>query len=192
MDKFDLEKFCSNVQTHKVTFAYLVPPVVLALSKSPVVDKYDLSSLRMSNSGAAPLTHEIVEELWKKRKLKVKQGYGLSETSPTTHTQEWHDWDKKIGSVGKLMPNQVAKYMSPEEKEVPVGDTGELWVKGPNVFKGYWKNEEATRNALTDDGFFRTGDVGHQDSEGHFYITDRVKELIKYKGAGLDASPWPC
>ncbi|KKY19534.1 putative 4-coumarate- ligase [Diplodia seriata] len=182
MDKFDLEKFCGHVQTHKVTFAYLVPPVVLALSKSPVVDKYDLSSLRMSNSGAAPLTREIVEELWKKRKLKVKQGYGLSETSPTTHTQEWRDWDAKIGSVGKLMPNQVAKYMDPEEKEVPVGGTGELWIKGPNVFKGYWRNEEATRNALTQDGFFKTGDVGHQDSEGHFYITDRVKELIKYKG----------
>lgn len=182
MDKFDLEKFCSHVQEHRITFAYLVPPVVLMLSKSPVVDKYDLSSLRMTNSGAAPLTHEIVEELWKKRRLAVKQGYGLSETSPTTHTQEWADWDKKIGSVGKLMPNQVAKYMSPEEQEVPVGETGELWIKGPNVFKGYWKNDEATRNALTEDGFFKTGDVGHQDAEGHFYITDRVKELIKYKG----------
>lgn len=182
MEKFDLEKLCQNIQDHKVTFAYLVPPVVLMLSKSPIVDKYDLSSLRMTNSGAAPLTHEIVEDLWKKRKLPVKQGYGLSETSPTTHTQEWKDWDKKIGSVGKLMPNQVAKYMSPEEKEVPVGETGELWIKGPNVFKGYWKNEESTKNALTVDGFFKTGDVGHQDSEGHFYITDRVKELIKYKG----------
>ncbi|EKG14902.1 AMP-dependent synthetase/ligase [Macrophomina phaseolina MS6] len=182
MDKFDLEKFCQNVQDHKVTFAYLVPPVVLMLSKSPLVDKYDLSSIRMTNSGAAPLTREIVEELWKKRRFPVKQGYGLSETSPTTHTQEWADWDRKIGSVGKLMPNQVAKYMSPEEKEVPVGETGELWIKGPNVFKGYWKNEEATKNALTEDGFFKTGDVGHQDDEGHFYITDRVKELIKYKG----------
>ncbi|KAL1621047.1 hypothetical protein SLS56_009352 [Neofusicoccum ribis] len=182
MEKFDLEKLCQNIQDHKVTFAYLVPPVVLMLSKSPIVDKYDLSSLRMTNSGAAPLTHEIVEDLWKKRKLPVKQGYGLSETSPTTHTQEWKDWDKKIGSVGKLMPNQVAKYMSPEEKEVPVGETGELWIKGPNVFMGYWKNEESTKNALTEDGFFKTGDVGHQDSEGHFYITDRVKELIKYKG----------
>ncbi|KAF4310233.1 AMP-dependent synthetase/ligase [Botryosphaeria dothidea] len=182
MDKFDLEKFCSHVQEHRITFAYLVPPVVLMLSKSPVVDKYDLSSLRMTNSGAAPLTYEIVEELWKKRRLAVKQGYGLSETSPTTHTQEWADWDRKIGSVGKLMPNQVAKYMSPEEQEVPVDETGELWIKGPNVFKGYWKNDEATRNALTEDGFFKTGDVGHQDAEGHFYITDRVKELIKYKG----------
>ncbi|KAK7538028.1 hypothetical protein IWX49DRAFT_346406 [Phyllosticta citricarpa] len=182
MDKFELEKFCRIVQDYRITFAYLVPPVVLMLTKNPLVDKYDLSSLRMTNSGAAPLTQELVNDLYAKRKIPVKQGYGLSETSPTTHAQEWTDWNKKIGAVGKLLPNQTGKYMSPEEKEVPVGQTGELWIKGPNVFKGYWKNPEATKNALTEDGFFRTGDVGHQDEEGHFYITDRVKELIKFKG----------
>lgn len=72
--------------------------------------------------------------------------------------------------------------MSPEETEVPVGSTGELWIKGPNVFKGYHNNPQATKNAITEDGYFKTGDVGYQDSEGNFYITDRVKELIKYKG----------
>lgn len=72
--------------------------------------------------------------------------------------------------------------MSPEDKEVPAGETGELWIKGPNIFKGYHKNLEGTKNALTDDGYFKTGDVGFQDKEGNFYITDRVKELIKYKG----------
>ena len=72
--------------------------------------------------------------------------------------------------------------MSPEGKEVPAGQTGELWLKGPNVFMGYLNNEEGTKNALTEDGYFKTGDVGHQDEEGNFYITDRVKELIKYKG----------
>ena len=72
--------------------------------------------------------------------------------------------------------------MSPEEKELPVGETGELWIKGPNVFKGYLNNPEGTKNALTPDGYFKTGDVGHQDKDGNFYITDRVKELIKYKG----------
>ena len=72
--------------------------------------------------------------------------------------------------------------MSPEEKEIPIGDTGELWIKGPNIFKGYHNNPEGTKNALTDDGYFKTGDVGYQDEEGNFYITDRVKELIKYKG----------
>ena len=72
--------------------------------------------------------------------------------------------------------------MSPDAQELPIGETGELWLKGPNIFKGYLNNPEGTENALTDDGYFKTGDVGHQDKDGNFYITDRVKELIKYKG----------
>lgn len=156
--------------------------MILQLGKSPVVDKYDLSSLRMLNSGAAPLTRELVDTVYSRLKVPIKQGYGLSETSPTTHTQPWEDWEKSIGSVGTLLPNQTTKYMSPEEKEVPVGETGELWIKGPNIFLGYLNNEEGTKNALTEDGYFKTGDVGHQDKNGNFFITDRVKELIKYKG----------
>ncbi|KAL8749492.1 MAG: hypothetical protein Q9199_007648 [Rusavskia elegans] len=182
MVKFEIEKFCANVQHHKITFAYIVPPVVLLLSKHPIVDKYDLSSLRMMNCGAAPLTHELVEAVYKRVKVPVKQGYGLSETSPTTHSQAFEDWDKAIGSVGRLLPNQIAKYMSPDEKEVPTGEVGELWIKGPNIFKGYLNNPEGTKNALTEDGFFKTGDVGYQDKDGNFFITDRIKELIKYKG----------
>ncbi|KAK3077137.1 hypothetical protein LTS18_011120, partial [Coniosporium uncinatum] len=182
MPKFEIERFCQIVQEHKVSFIYLVPPVVLALAKHPIVAKYDLSSIRMMNSGAAPLTKELVEGVWRRLKLKIKQGYGLSETSPTTHTQPWDDWDTTIGSVGLLLPNQTAKYMSPEEKEMPTGEVGELWIKGPNVFKGYLNNPEGTKHALTDDGYFKTGDVGYQDKNGNFYITDRVKELIKYKG----------
>jgi len=182
MPKFDIEDFCRIIQEHKITFAYVAPPVVLLLSKHPVVEKYDLSSLRMLNSGAAPLTKDLVDSVWKRKQLKVKQGYGLSETSPTTHTQPWHLWYDTIGSVGTMLPNQTAKYMSPEEKEVPVGEVGELWIKGPNIFKGYLNNPEGTKNALTEDGYFKTGDVGYQDKDGNFYITDRVKELIKYKG----------
>jgi len=182
MPKFDIESWCRIVQDHKVTFAYVVPPVVLHLSKHPVVEKYDLSTLRMMNSGAAPLTRELVDAVYARIKVPVKQGYGLSETSPTTHTQPWDDWHRTIGSVGTMLPNQTAKYMNAEDKEVPVGETGELWIKGPNIFKGYLNNVEGTKNALTEDGYFKTGDVGYQDQEGNFYITDRVKELIKYKG----------
>ncbi|PBP19166.1 putative 4-coumarate-CoA ligase [Diplocarpon rosae] len=182
MPKFELEKFCSHVQTYSVTFVYIVPPVILLLGKSPVVDKYNLSSIRMMNSGAAPLTKDLVDAVYKRLKVPIKQGYGLSETSPTTHTQPWEDWNKSIGSVGTLLPNQTAKYIGADEKEVPAGETGELWIKGPNVFLGYLNNEEGTKNALTADGYFKTGDVGHQDAHGNFYITDRVKELIKYKG----------
>jgi 4-coumarate--CoA ligase len=182
MPKFDLDLFCSHIEKYQITFAYVVPPVVLMLGKSPVVDKYNLSSIRMINSGAAPLTRELVEAVYNRLKIPIKQGYGLSETSPTTHTQSWDTWNTTIGSVGLLLPNQTAKYMSPDEKEVPVGETGELWLKGPNIFQGYLNNPEGTKNALTPDGYFKTGDVGHQDANGNFYITDRVKELIKYKG----------
>ena len=87
MPHFEIEKFCSLVQNHKITFAYVVPPVVLLLGKHPIVDKYDLSSLRMINSGAAPLTQELVGAVYSRLKVPIKQGYGLSETSPTTHTQ---------------------------------------------------------------------------------------------------------
>ncbi|GAB1729339.1 hypothetical protein NU195Hw_g5484t1 [Hortaea werneckii] len=182
MPKFDIESWCDIVQNHRITFAYVVPPVVLQLAKHPCVDRYNLSTLRMLNSGAAPLTKELVDAMHARIHVPVKQGYGLSETSPTTHTQPWDLWHTTVGAVGTMLPNQTAKYMAPDETEVPVGETGELWIKGPNVFKGYLNNVEGTKNALTEDGYFKTGDVGYQDKEGNFYITDRVKELIKYKG----------
>lgn len=182
MPKFDLERFCSIIERRKITFLYLVPPVILQLSKNPWISRYDLSSVRMMNSGAAPLTKELVSAIYERLKIPVRQGYGLSETSPTTHMQRWDDCMENIGSVGRLLPNLTAKYMSPDEKELPIGETGELWIKGPSIFKGYLNNPEGTKNALTSDGYFKTGDVGYQDANGNFYITDRIKELIKYKG----------
>ncbi|KAK2751902.1 hypothetical protein FQN55_008644 [Onygenales sp. PD_40] len=187
MSKFDIEQWCAHVQNFKITFSYIVPPVVVLLAKHPVVDKYNLSSLRMLSSGAAPLTRELVEAMHARIKIGVKQGYGLSETSPTTHAQTWGDWDKFIGSAGRLLPNQEIKYMTtPDDEsepvELPLGQTGEIYVRGPNIFVGYLDNPAATAAAMSADGWFRTGDVGHEDSYGNLYITDRVKELIKYKG----------
>lgn len=182
MSKFDLETWCSLVELHKITFSYVVPPVVLLLAKHPVVEKYNLSTIRMLSSGAAPLSFEIVDAMYKRLQIPIRQGYGLSETSPATHVQRWEDWNMSIGSVGRLLPNQTAIYMNQEDKEVPVGETGELWIKGPNIFQGYLNNAIGTKNALTNDGYFKAGDVGHQDSKGNCYTTDRVKELIKYKG----------
>ena len=180
MPKFDLESFCRHAQNYSVTFAYVVPPVVLMLGKSPIVDKYDISSIRMMTSGAAPLARDLVDVVYKRLKIPIRQGFGLSETV-VTHIQPWEDWNKTIGSVGRLLPNQVAKYMSNDGQEVPTGQTGELWIKGPSIFLGYLNNAEGSRNAKND-GYFKTGDVGYQDANGNFYITDRMKELIKYKG----------
>lgn len=188
--KFDIEKFCRLIQQHRITYAYIVPPMVLLLTKHPAVAKYDLSSIRMTNSGAAPLTEDLVKSVYKRTGIRVKQGYGLSETSPTAFQQRWEDWETAVGSTGWLFPNMQAKFCavpthegeSDGSKELAVGETGELYVKGPNIFMGYHNNEPATRECLSDDGWFRTGDVGHLDKQGNLFITDRVKELIKYKG----------
>ncbi|KAL2444011.1 putative 4-coumarate-CoA ligase 2 [Exophiala dermatitidis] len=169
--------------------AYIVPPIVLLLYKHPVVEKYDLSSLRITNSGAAPLTRELVEGLYARKGVKVKQGYGLSETAPTILMQRWEEWRSAVGTTGVMAPNLEAKFCavpgSGEEsdgtKELPRGKIGELYVRGPNVFSGYHNNPSATAECL-EDGWFRTGDVGFLDDRGNVTITDRVKELIKYKG----------
>jgi 4-coumarate--CoA ligase len=182
MPKFELERFCQIIQDDKITFAYVVPPIILLMGKSPIIDKYDFSTLRMLNCGAAPLTADLVKTVYDRLKIPVKQGYGLSETSPVTHSQPWGDWQRYVGSVGRLLPSQVCKYVGEDGNEVPAGQTGELWITGPNIFQGYLNNPKGTANALTADGYFKTGDVGHQDKDGNFYITDRVKELIKYKG----------
>ncbi|TGZ76758.1 acetyl-CoA synthetase-like protein [Ascodesmis nigricans] len=182
MDKFDLEHFCKLVQKHKITMVYAVPPVILLLAKHPLIANYDLSSIRMINSGAAPLTEELVKAVWARLQIPIKQGYGLSETAPVTHTQKWELWQSTIGAVGHLLPSLSVKYIDEDANEVPRGQTGEICVKGPNVMLGYHNKPDATKNAFTEDGFFRTGDVGHEDKDGNVYITDRAKELIKYKG----------
>jgi acyl-CoA synthetase (AMP-forming)/AMP-acid ligase II len=187
--RFELEKWCRLVQDHRVTYSYIVPPIVLLLCKHPAVEKYDLSSLRMTNSGAAPLTRDLVETLYKRKGVRVKQGYGLSETSPTIFIQRWEDWLSAVGTTGWMVPNLEAKFCavpgagddSDGTKELALGETGELYVRGPNVFAGYHNNPAATAECL-EDGWFRTGDVGFIDQAGNLTITDRVKELIKYKG----------
>jgi 4-coumarate--CoA ligase len=193
LPQFEIEKFCRLIQDHGITYIYVVPPMCLLLSKHPCVEKYDLSSLRMTNSGAAPLSRELVEAMHRRTGIKVKQAYGLSETSPSCAAQPWEDWNKSIGSIGKLMPNMEAKFCampgskeehdpSGQATELAQGKTGELYLKGPNVFLGYHQKPEETKGCLDEEGWFRTGDVGHIDEHGDIYITDRVKELIKYKG----------
>jgi len=185
MPGFDLKLFLECVQQHKITLIYVAPPIIVRLATDDMAKSYDLSSIRMMTSGAAPLTKELVDRVSKKYKIKINQAYGLSETSPMAHTQPWDEWYSSVGSVGKMLPNMTAKYVSEDGKELPAGQVGELWMAGPNIFQGYWKNEASTKDALVEaDGlrYFKTGDVGFQDDKHNFYITDRVKELIKYKG----------
>ncbi|EPE10362.1 4-coumarate- ligase [Ophiostoma piceae UAMH 11346] len=183
MSRFDIERACQLIEKHKLSFAYVPPPVILAFSKHPVVDKYDLTSMRMLHSGAAPLTPELATSLWNRLKIAVKQGYGLSETSPVATLQLPHEWGKFMGSVGKLLPNMQAKLVDPdEEKEVAEGQPGELWLKGPNVFQGYLNLPDNTAATMSPDGYFKTGDIFVVDKHGNLTCVDRLKELIKYKG----------
>ncbi|EEU37978.1 uncharacterized protein NECHADRAFT_47971 [Fusarium vanettenii 77-13-4] len=193
MPRFDLDRWCRLVQEQRITFSYIVPPIVLHLAKHPVASSYDLSSLRMTHSGAAPLARELIEQVYKKLGVRIKQGYGLSETSPCLYQGSWDEWDVDIGSCGALLPNLEAKICEPFDscggdaevaaaRELQVGQVGELHVKGPNVFDGYINQAKETAECLSPDGWFRTGDIGYINDRGHLYITDRVKELIKYKG----------
>ena len=133
------------------------------------------------------MTKDLIIQVHERLNLPVKQAYGLSETSPVTHIQGWDDsWKTHIGSVGPCLPNLATKYLDSEDREFTSskGKEGELCISGPTIFRGYHKNDSATAACKTADGkWFKTGDVGYEDAEGNMYITDRVKELIKYKGS---------
>ncbi|HYU59047.1 MAG TPA: 4-coumarate--CoA ligase family protein [Actinomycetota bacterium] len=184
MPRFDLEQFLGLMQEHRITRAYLVPPIVLALAKHPLVDRYDLSSLRLILSGAAPLDAGLASACEQRLGCQVIQGYGLTETSPVTNcTPDDDPSGNKPGSIGPLLPNTEARIVSFEtgRDETP-GQDGEIWIRGPQVMKGYLNNPEATRATIDEDGWLHTGDIGHADEDGYFTIADRLKELIKYKG----------
>ena len=183
MPRFDLEEFLTLLQDHKVTRAYLVPPIILALAKHPIVEKYDLSNLEVIMSGAAPLGQDLQDAAQGRVGCVVMQGYGLTETSPVTHMNPDEEGKGRPGSIGFLIPNTEAKYVDPESgKELEANGTGELWIRGPQVMKGYLENEEATKHTIDPDGWLHTGDIGYVDNDGYFFLVDRLKELIKYKG----------
>ena len=182
MPRFDLEQFLGLIQEHSVTRAYVVPPIALALAKHPLVDDYDLSSVGAIMSGAAPLGGELAEAVAKRLDCTVIQGYGLTETSPVTHCIRPHG-ENKAGSIGQGLPNTETRLVDPETGEdAAPGERGELWIRGPQVMKGYLNNDEATRNTVDEEGWLHTGDIGVVDDDGFFTIVDRLKELIKYKG----------
>lgn len=180
LERFDLVEALGTIEKYRCTFAYVPPPIILAFGKHPAVEKYDLSSLKMLHSGAAPLTKELTEAVWKRLGIPVKQGFGLSETGSVTHVQSWDEWGKFMGSVGKLVPNMEARIVDEDGTVVKEGEAGELWLRGPNIFVGYYKQPEKTREALTADGWFKTGDVFRRDKFGNYFCVDRLKELIKY------------
>ncbi|HVF28843.1 MAG TPA: 4-coumarate--CoA ligase family protein [Pyrinomonadaceae bacterium] len=183
LPRFDLEKFLHVVETYGVTLAHIVPPIVLALAKHPEVDKHDLSKLKTIFSGAAPLGESLTRACVERLGCVVKQGYGMTETSPATHISPTNPDENKFGSVGVCVPNTECKIVDIEtNNELGVNEEGEICVRGPQVMKGYLNRLDATAQTIDAEGWLHTGDIGYADADGHFFIVDRAKELIKYKG----------
>jgi len=181
MPRFELEAYLALMQKHRCKRTYLVPPVILALAKHPLVEQYDLSSLRVIMSGAAPLGADLAQAAAARLGCVVKQGYGLTETSPVTHVNP--DDAPRPGSAGKLVRSTECRIVDPVMlTDLGAGERGEVWLRGPQVMKGYLGKSEATQGCMTPDGWFRSGDIGYVDADGYLFIVDRLKELIKYKG----------
>src|SRR5438093_1319721 len=183
MPRFDLELFLKLLQDYGITRANVVPPIVLALAKHPLVARYDLHALQSINSGAAPLDASVEQACGDRLKCFVAQGYGLTETSPVVSTTPVDPARRRGGSAGLLIPNTECKVMDPASgAELGPGELGEGWIRGPQVMTGYLKQPEATAAMLDEDGWLRTGDIGSVDIDGYLHVVDRLKELIKYKG----------
>ncbi|KIK67058.1 hypothetical protein GYMLUDRAFT_37097 [Collybiopsis luxurians FD-317 M1] len=216
--QFDPVLFCDSIQRYKATITLIVPPVLVMLARHEIVNKFDLSSLRVIFSGAAPLGGELVKAAMARLRptnqppLYILQGYGLTETSPTTHLvpilpgRDRGDMtaENKYGSVGVLLPNMEARlvvddadgFAKTEDEVIDAedGERGEVWLRGRSVMKGYLNNSKANTNAFypysspppthptPGSQWFKTGDIGIMDKDGFLWIVDRRKELIKYKG----------
>jgi len=181
LPRFDLELFLQICQDHKSRRMWIVPPVALALAKHPIVDNYDLSSLEQIFSGAAPLGAELSNAVAERLDCVSLQGYGMTELSPVSHVTPVAA--ARPGGSGLVVPNTECRIIDIETGEdKAAGEEGELWVKGPQVMKGYLNNPEATAETITPEGWLRTGDTAIIDADGYMFIVDRLKELIKYKG----------
>ncbi len=185
MERFDLLQSLELCEKHKVTYFFAVPPIVLALANAPV-DLSKMKSVKYVFSGAAPLPLDPALKLQEKTGIRVVQGYGMTEASPLTHSQPKDPDLIRVDSVGMPVHNTEQRIVDIEtgQRDLPVGEDGEIIIRGPQIMVGYWKAPAETANALRD-GWLYTGDIGHVDADGYTYIVDRKKEMIKYKGFGI-------
>jgi long-chain acyl-CoA synthetase len=184
LPRFDPAVALETIQRHRVTVFCGVPTMYSVLLTNPALGKFDLTSIRVCISGASPLPPQVQKKFMKITGGFLAEGYGLTEASPVTHC---NPVDKtmdtvRVSSIGLPLPDTDARIVDVEtgKKTLEPGETGELAIKGPQVMRGYWKRPEETSLVLRD-GWLLTGDVARMDSDGYFYITDRKKDLIKYK-----------
>ena len=183
MPRFEMQEFLAAVTKYRVSVLPLVPPIVLGLVKHPLAAHADLSSVRLVFSGAAPLGEDIARELSRKLNCPVTQGYGMTEASPVTHLSPTTNVPLKPGSAGCVVPSTEVKIIDVVTgAPVVQGQEGELLIRGPQIMKGYLNQPGETAACLDREGWYHTGDVGYVDADGYFFIVDRSRELIKYKG----------
>ncbi|KAG0472291.1 hypothetical protein HPP92_016837 [Vanilla planifolia] len=187
MRRFELVKMLELLEKYKVTVAPFVPPIVVEMAKSTAVDAYDVSSVRMVMSGAAPMGKELQDKLMTKLpNAKLGQGYGMTEAGPVlamclAFAKEPLKY--KSGSCGTVVRNAQLKIIDPETgASLPYNQPGEICIRGNQIMKGYLKDSEATARTIDEEGWLHTGDVGFVDDDDQIFIVDRLKELIKYKG----------
>ncbi|CAA7391521.1 unnamed protein product [Spirodela intermedia] len=186
LSKFEMGEMMSAIATHRVTYLPLVPPILVAMTQhaQAIRAKYDLSSLKSVLSGGAPLSREVIEGFAEKYPgVEILQGYGLTESTGIGASTDSAEESRRFGTAGMLSPNTQARIVDPDTGEsLPMNRSGELWLRGPYVMKGYFSNPEATASTLNSGGWLRTGDLCYIDEDGFLFVVDRLKELIKYKG----------
>ncbi|CAM8979369.1 unnamed protein product [Rhodiola kirilowii] len=189
MSRFDLRIFMDALISQEVTFAPIVPPIILQLVKNPTVDEFDLSKLKLRAimTAAAPLAPDLLAAFEKKfPNVQVQEAYGLTEHSCITLTHGDPAKEKgvaKRNSVGFVLPNLEVKFIDPETgRSLPCNSPGELCVRSQCVMLGYYNNKEETEKTIDNEGWLHTGDIGYIDDDGDIFIVDRIKEMIKYKG----------
>ncbi|MET3682588.1 long-chain acyl-CoA synthetase [Alkalibacillus flavidus] len=175
--KFDVDNVLKAIDSQRPTLFPGAPTIYIGLLNHPKLNKYDLSSIEACISGSAPLPKEVQEKFEAVTGGRLVEGYGLTETSPVTHSNfVWQD--RRSGTIGVPWPDTDSSVFDPNtHEELGVGEVGEIGVKGPQVMKGYWNRPEETKQVLKD-GWFFTGDMGYMDEEGFFYIVDRKKDMI--------------
>ncbi len=184
LPRFELEAFLQAIQDHRATFTIVVPPIALGLARHPAVDRFDVSSLRFVGCGAAPLGLETQRACAERLGCLVEQGYGMTEMSAGIAISSMDQTVRNgPGQVGILLPGTEARVLDPDTgADLGPGATGELTFRGPQLMTGYLGRPEATAATIDSDGWLHSGDVGRVDEDGRVHITDRLKELIKYKG----------
>ncbi|MHC1561160.1 AMP-binding protein [Actinomycetospora sp. C-140] len=182
LPRFDVEAYLATIAGQRVTVSIVVPPIVLAMARHPAVARHDLSSLRLLGCGAAPLGAELQQECARRVGCPLGQGYGMTEAVAAIAL-----FDASVpvvpGSCGRLLPGMEARIVDPETgADRDPAETGELWVRGPQLMAGYLGNAGATAATIDDDGWLHTGDLARFDADGNLFVEDRLKELIKVKG----------